>query len=292
MELTFYQVDVFTDQPLAGNPLAVFVDAEGLDADQMLAIAREMNLSETTFLFSSKQTDCDFQVRIFTPGKEIPFAGHPTLGTAHVLFQHGFLGPDRNACRFEMGVGPVNVTREGVAFMMEQPQPEIQGPRTDRQAIAQALGLDTKDLHPDLPAQVVSTGFPALLVPLKSLDPAGRIALNLTRLRGILGDVDMIYPFCLETVNPSAHVHTRGFAPFIGIPEDPATGSVAGAMGAYLAQHQVLDTTRLSELTLEQGLEINRPSEIKVSVKMTGGQICSIRVGGKARTVAEGRLFL
>ncbi|WP_052338258.1 PhzF family phenazine biosynthesis protein, partial [Nitrospina gracilis] len=277
MELIFYQVDVFTDQPLAGNPLAVFVDAEGMDADQMLAVAREMNLSETTFLFPPSQTDCDFQVRIFTPGKEIPFAGHPTLGTAHVLFQQGLLGSDRDACRFEMGIGPIDVEREGSTFMMVQPQPEFQSPRTDRQAIAQALGLDAKDLHPNLPAQVVSTGFPALFVPLKSLDATGRTALNLTRLRDILGKVDMIYPFCLEAVNPEAQVHTRGFAPFIGIPEDPATGSVAGAMGAYLAHHHVLDATRLSDLTLEQGLEINRPSEIKVSVEMAGGKIGSIR---------------
>lgn len=292
MELNFYQVDVFTDQPLAGNPLAVFVNAKGLDADRMLAIAREMNLSETTFLFASKLADCDFQVRIFTPGREIPFAGHPTLGTAHVLFRHGILPSGRDACRFEMGVGPVNVARDGVYFMMEQPQPEFQQPRTDHEAIAQALGLASADLHPDLPAQVVSTGFPALLVPLQSLDAVERVALNLASLRQILGDLDMIYPFCLDTVNPQAHAHTRGFAPFIGIPEDPATGSVAGAMGAYLARHRLFDEDRLSNLTLEQGLEMKRPSEIKVSVGLTDGQIHSIRVGGKAHTVAEGRLFL
>jgi len=224
MNYPFYQVDVFTDRALTGNPLAVFVEAEGLTDEQLLAIAREMNLSETTFVLPPSSPDFDFRVRIFTPGKEIPFAGHPAIGTAHVLHETHRLAADRTQYLFEMGIGPVCVSRANHVFAMQQPLPEFQPPRTDRAAIAEALGLEEIRLHADRPAQVVSTGFPALLVPLANLEAMREIELNLTRLREVLGDVDMIYPFCLPE-DREAQVHVRGFAPFIGIPEDPATGS-------------------------------------------------------------------
>ena len=292
MKFPFYQVDVFTDRALTGNPLAVFVEAEGLSDAQMLAVAHEMNLSETTFVLPADQPDCDYCVRIFTPSKEIPFAGHPTIGTAHLLYETGKLAAERTQFQFQLGIGPVCVSRTGNLFAMQQPLPEFDTPRTDRPEVAEALGLAESGLHPDRPIQVVSTGFPALLVPLKDLNAARAIQLNLTRLRQVLGNVDMIYPFCTATQDAEARVHVRGFAPFVGIPEDPATGSVAGAMGAYLAHHGILAGRELSEFYIEQGLEMGRPSRIRVSIAMQNGNIASIQVGGTAKTVVEGSLKL
>lgn len=291
MKLAFYQVDVFTDRPLTGNPLAVFVSAEGLTDQQMLAIAREMNLSETTFVFPTPDADC--RVRIFTPAKEIPFAGHPIIGTAHVLYETGRIPAENEAYRFQLKIGMINVVRSGARFSMQQPLAGIGAPRSDRAAIASALGLDEARIHPEWPIQVVSTGFPALLVPLKDLDSAREIKLNLARLRDVLDGCDMIYPFCLPESPDHATVHVRGFAPFIGIPEDPATGSVAGAMGAYLAHHGLLGGKALAAgFDIEQGLEMQRPSRIHVSVQMEKGRIARIQVGGVAKTVAEGFLIL
>ncbi|CAI2718335.1 PhzF family phenazine biosynthesis protein [Nitrospina watsonii] len=292
MEFAFYQVDVFTDQPLAGNPLAVFTDAQGLSAAQMQAIAREMNLSETTFLVPASRPESDFDVRIFTPDKELPFAGHPTLGTAHILYETGKLDASRTEYQFGMKIGAIRVTRSGTVFFMQQPLPQFQPPRSDAAAIAEALGLAVGDLHPDVPAQVVSTGLPALMVPLRNRATAGRIDLNLSRLRDVLGGVEMIYPFSLDPVAPNARVHARGFAPFIGIPEDPATGSVAGAMGSYLVEHKLLDESEWRDFRLEQGLEMGRPSEIRVAIGVADGAIRSVQVGGTARTVIEGCLKL
>jgi len=288
----FFQIDVFTDRPLGGNPLAVFLEAHDLDPHRMQAIAREMNLSETTFVLPTSDSNADYQVRIFTPVKEIPFAGHPTLGTAEVLRLLGSLPENRDDLILQMGCGNIRVTwRDGMPYM-EQPLATFQKPFPMVYRLGEALGLPQSSIHTWWPAQVVSTGFPALLVPLQALEQVRRVELNLPVLKEILGTVDMIYVFSLETEDPACQVHARGFAPFIGIAEDPATGSVAGALGAYLAAHDVLEGGDYAALGIEQGLEMNRPSRLQVRVQVDGGEIRSIQVGGDSRLVIRGELTL
>lgn len=286
----FFQIDVFTDQPLSGNPLAVFPEATGLGPALMQKIASEMNLSETTFVFPPSVENADHDVKIFTPAKEIPFGGHPTLGTAEVL-KHlaGTAAP--SSLVFNMGVGPVPVTWEDGYCFMTQPEPEFSPPLEKIQNINEALGVDQESLHPTLPVQQVSTGFPALMIPLTNRKAVGNISLNLPVLKNVLSHLDLAYVFCLDAENPACQVHARSFAPFIGIPEDPATGSVAGALGAYLLQHAVFGREYLS-IGIEQGVEMGRRSEIKVTADQENGKIRKVRVGGNSRIVIEGKLTL
>ncbi len=288
----FFQVDVFTDRVFGGNPLAVFPEPGNLKEADHLQIAREMNLSETTFVYPSKNTKADFKIRIFTPGKEIPFAGHPTLGTAHILWETGKITPSNDSVVLEMGSRLIKVSKKQNNLFMEQPLPSFGDPVKAVGQVAEALSIDPGDIDSRFPLQIVSTGFPALYVPLRNLEVLQRVELNLTVLREILGNVDMIYVFTRETVEPSSTVHSRSFAPFIGIAEDPATGSAAGALGAYLVQHEVIENLEPTTIVIEQGFEINRPSHIQVNVGETGGEIDSIQVGGQAITVLEGNFLV
>lgn len=287
--LPFFQIDVFTDQPLSGNPLAVFPEAAGLNSNQMQKIAAEMNLSETTFVFPSTDPDADFDIRIFTPAKEIPFGGHPTLGTAEVL-KHLGTGSE-NAMRFNMGVGLVPVEWENDFCFMRQPKPKFTPPLPQKSLVAEALGLTSQSLHKTLPVQEVSTGFPALMVPLIDNNSVRSIELNLQSLKKVLGSLDLVYPFCIGSENEDRQVHARSFAPFIGISEDPATGSVAGALGAYLLHYRVFGNDSLS-IAIEQGVEMGRPSEIRVQAYRDGEEISAVKVGGKSQIVIEGQLRL
>ncbi len=286
----FFQVDVFTHRIFGGNPLAVFPDPEGLDEADYLDIAREMNLSETTFVFPSENPEADFKIRIFTPVREIPFAGHPTLGTAHILWETGKIPAVRDSVVLEMGEGFIRVNKSPNALFMEQPLPEFGPTVAAMNPVAEALSIDPEDMESHYPVQIVSTGFPALYVPLKNLAAVQRVTLNLPALKDVLGDVDMVYVFSAETLNPGSTVHARAFAPFIGIPEDPATGSAGGALGAYLVRHRVIEDLNPSGIVIEQGYEMKRPSTLQVSVTESGGEIQSIQVGGRSRTVLEGTL--
>ena len=293
MGLKFYQVDVFTDQIFGGNPLAVFPDSASLEEDTHLHIAREMNLSETTFVYPPNNSKADYKLRIFTPGKEIPFAGHPTLGTAHVLWETGKIPSSRETIVLEMGVGLIRIARHSNnQFFMEQPLPSFGDKITAINRIAEALSIDPDEIETRFPIQIVSTGFPALYVPLTSLNALQKVELNLSVLREILGNVDMIYTFTGDTLEPESTVHSRAFAPFVGIPEDPATGSAGGALGAYLVRHKVIESLDPSEIVIEQGFEMKRPSKIRVNVRLVGGEIDSVQVGGQAVTVLEGTLKL
>ena len=284
METPFYQVDVFSDELFGGNPLAVFLRGEDFKEAQFQQVAREMNLSETTFVLPSSHPDADFDVRIFTPEKEIPFAGHPTLGTAFVLRHAGLVSETQDHIRlnFKVGVIPVHLQEDGKIFMT-QPPGKILQTFSNTEEIAQALGLTGNNI--DLPVQTASTGFPALLVPINSLRAMQRIVLNLSLLKVLLEEagVDMIYPFTRQTLDEKNSIHARGFAPFVGIPEDPATGSVAGALGYYLNEKD----PKQEKVTIEQGYEMNRPGLIFVTVDGT-----TIRVGGKTKMVFKGSLYL
>jgi trans-2,3-dihydro-3-hydroxyanthranilate isomerase len=284
LETPFYQVDVFSDELFGGNPLAVFLRGEDFKEAQFQQVAREMNLSETTFVLPSSHPDADFDVRIFTPEKEIPFAGHPTLGTAFVLRHAGLVPATQDLIRlnFKVGIIPVDLQEDGKIFMTQPPGKILQTfPNTED--IAQSLGLTVNNI--DLPVQSASTGFPALLVPINSLRAMQRIVLNLSLLKVLLEEagVDMIYPFTRQTLDEKNSIHARGFAPFVGIPEDPATGSVAGALGYYLNEKNPKE----DNIIIEQGYEMKRPGLIFVTVD---GK--TIRVGGKTRMVFKASLYL
>jgi len=289
MEIPFYQVDVFTDHIFGGNPLAVFTSGQSFKEEDLQKVAREMNLSETTFVYPASTDEADFDVRIFTPTSEIPFAGHPTLGTAYVLRKYG--GVTANPLRLGFKAGIISVWEEdGKSFMQHPPAQKLY--ELDRsEKIAEALGLRLSDLDAKFPVRVVSTGFPALIVPIVSLHKIKEIGINIQTLNEVLKPmgIDMIYPFCSETIDWENTVHVRAFAPGLGIPEDPATGSVAGAMGAYWAS---LSSDEESTMVIEQGHEMQRPSLIYVEVSKEGGKIQKIRVGGQCQSVFTGNMIL
>ena len=291
MDIPFYQVDVFTDHIFGGNPLAVFTKCQSFKEEHLQKVAREMNLSETTFVYPSSTEEADFDVRIFTPTREIPFAGHPTLGTAFVLRKNGLAIRKTNPLRLNFKAGIIPVWAEQDKEFMQHPPAKILHEVNHSEPIAKALGLSFNQLDSNLPIQVVSTGFPALLVAVKSLKDMQEININLHNLRDILKplDIGMIYPFCHETDRPENSLHSRAFAPDLGILEDPATGSVAGAMGAYWAIQQNKENINI---VIEQGFEMERPSLIEVEVSRKAGKIQTIRVGGKTQAVFSGNLNL
>jgi trans-2,3-dihydro-3-hydroxyanthranilate isomerase len=294
MEISFYQVDVFTKQLFGGNPLAVFPQAQDFKEEDLQKVAREMNLSETTFVYPSTSDEADFDVRIFTPTCEIPFAGHPTLGTAYVLRENGLVTKDKNPLRLNFKAGIIPVwTEEDKGFMQHPPAKFLQELERSEK-IAQALGLGLEHLDGRFPIQVVSTGFPALLVPVISLDKIKEIAINTQTLHEVLEPlgIDMVYAFTTQVVHSSFSLHSRAFAPSMGIPEDPATGSVSGAVGAYLAKYDVIEKEKLGDIKIEQGYEMKRPSSIYVQVTQQGSEIQKIRVGGQTQPVFTGRMNL
>jgi len=291
LETPFYQVDVFSNKLFGGNPLAVFLRGEDFKEAQLQQVAREMNLSETTFIFLPSIPEADFDIRIFTPEKEIPFAGHPTLGTAFVLSQAGLIPATQKnlILNFKAGLIPVNL-EENDRIFMTQPSAKILQTFPDIERVAYSLGLNIKNIQSDLPIQSASTGFPALIVPINSLRAIQRIILKLPLLKELLDEVEveMIYPFTRETVNVGNSIHARGFAPFIGIPEDPATGSVAGALGYYLNDKN----SEEKEFLIEQGYEMKRSGNISVKIMNTKGNKNIIRVGGAIKLVFKGSLYL
>ena len=291
LETPFYQVDVFSNELFGGNPLAVFLRGKDFKETQLQQVAREMNLSETTFIFPPSNPQADFDIRIFTPEKEIPFAGHPTLGTAYVLSHTGLVPSTKKdlILNFKAGLIPVTLEENDRIFMI-QSSAKILQTFPDMERVAFCLGLNVNNIKSDLPIQSVSTGFPVLIVPINSLRAIQRIILNLPLLKELLEEVEveMIYPFTRETVNPGNSVHARGFAPFIGIPEDPATGSAAGALGYYLNDKNLEE----KEFLIEQGFEIKRSGNISVKITNTEGNKNIIRVGGKIKPVFKGSLYL
>jgi len=288
LDTPFYQVDVFSNKLFGGNPLAVFLKGEDFKEEQLLQAAREMNLSETTFVFPPSHPDADFDVRIFTPEKEIPFAGHPTLGTAFVLKYTGLIPSTKNhsLLNFKTGLVPVNIQDDGT-ISMQTPPGEILQTFSNTKEIAKSLGLKENNIEPGLPIQTVTTGFPALLVPINSLGALKEILLDLALLKPLLeeGKADMIYPFTRQTFDQKNSIHARGFAPFIGIPEDPGTGSVASALGYYLYEKN----SKEKSIIIEQGYEMTRPSNIFVEID---GKTKEIRIGGKVKLVFKGTLYL
>ncbi|WP_416838311.1 PhzF family phenazine biosynthesis protein [Haloferax sp. DFSO52] len=285
----FHIVDVFATAKYAGNQLAVFEDADTLTDDQMAALAKEMNYSETTFVEGGSPED-GFDVRIFTPGGEIPFAGHPTLGTAAVLREHFDAGDE---VTLNLGVGPIPVevrTEDGdEAYWMTQNEPEF-GEILDHEMIAEVLSLDVSNLDTDWPVQVVSTGLPAVMIPLHDRDALGRCEVDPAAYRTFLDEVgvDNLFPFCPDPRDDANDIAARMFAPGHGVPEDPATGSANGNFAGYLARHRYFGDSEI-EVTVEQGYEMGRPSHLFLEASDDGDEV-TIRVGGAVEFVAEGSL--
>ena len=289
MGLKFFQVDVFTDRMFGGNPLAVFPEPGNLEEATHLQIAREMNLSETTFVYPPENPEADFRIRIFTPGKEIPFAGHPNPGNRTYPVGIGKIASASDSVVLEMGAGLDQGIQKAKNLFMDQPLPSFGDTVEAVDQVAEALSIEPGEIDSRFRSRSFPRGFP----PCTSIDEFGcapAVELNLAVLREVLGSVDMIYVFTTETLEPRSTVHSRAFAPFIGIPEDPATGSAGGALGAYLVRHKVIENLDPSAIVIEQGFEMDRPSIIQVSVGKAGGEIDSIQVGGQAITVLEGSL--
>jgi trans-2,3-dihydro-3-hydroxyanthranilate isomerase len=302
-EARYVLVDVFAEGPFKGNPLAVFPDGSQVPSLLHQTVARELNLSETTFVYPPTDGSHDFAVRIYTPAEELPFAGHPTLGTTFVLALEGriALTAGKGATRLgeKVGVIPVDlesVTKSSGSATMQQPKPEFGSPVTNRGALAALVALEAADLHPELPPQVVSCGVPYLILPLRDLASARRARPRRDLWEPTLEPLGTpnVLVVTRETERPAHDWHARMFAPHLGVVEDPATGSAAGPLGAYTVRHRVLpaDPAGETKLTIEQGIEMGRPSVLRVRVRAAGNEITAVLVSGECHRIGEGKLSL
>ncbi len=284
-------VDVFTSDRFGGNPLAVFPHADGIDPADMQHIARELNLSETTFVLPTDHRDCDFRVRIFTPQAEMPMAGHPTVGTAWVL--------DRGTrVTFLEGVGPIVVDRvAGTAgasmWRMTQPLPTW-GARIERDVAASLLGLDATDIEAQLPVQVVSSGAPFVFVPLRNLAALGKARLHMERCAQVPELAATYGAFCFTTHpgDPAVTVRSRMFAPAVGVAEDPATGGASGPLGCYLVRYGVVPAGSPARMLSLQGVEMGRPSHVYIEIAGTTDAFTAVRISGECVAVGGGYIDL
>jgi trans-2,3-dihydro-3-hydroxyanthranilate isomerase len=295
-ELDYFIVDVFTGTALAGNPLAVVFNTTDLATERMQAIAREFNLSETSFIQRRpaplEQAD-GVRVRIFTAQEELPFAGHPTLGTASVLRLHAPETVQANTVTLALNVGPVPVRFEanGLFGEMTQRDPEF-GAELDRAQVARLTGLDPDDLDPALPPQVVSTGTAFAIVALRSAEPLARLRVNQQQATPWLRDHGARWFYVLGPTTDQAEGHTPEYQArmqFYG-GEDPATGSAAGCAISYLVGRGAVASGL--RVTLRQGVEIGRPSDLYLSARAKLTTVTDVRVAGSTVLVAKGRLFL
>jgi len=302
MKLRFHTLDVFTDEPFGGNPLGVFPDSAHLPTALMQRIAREMNLSETVFLGPPETADGTARVRIFTPAVEVPFAGHPTVGTALYLAARGEgeRSPDGSEASLvlEENVGPVPVEvrfekgRAAFARFTTAMLPEHRPCEHAPADLAAMIGLEPDEVRTDdLAPEQVSCGLPYLIIPVRSLDAIRRVALDTALWRRMVADgwAHHVYTVCREAEGEGVDFRVRMFAPGSGVPEDPATGSAAAALGGYLSRVDGRDEARLA-WTLEQGIECGRPSVLEVEADRAGGETVAVRVGGRAVEVSEGTM--
>src|SRR6516164_299408 len=290
--LSLVQIDVFSARPLEGNALAVVLDGNGLTDQQMQAIAKETNLSETTFILPRDpviERERGVRVRIFTVSEELPFAGHPTLGTAFVL--RGSSGAPEVKLELNVGTVPVRFEEsDGQPSFGEMTQiaPEFKS-RHDRKAVSDAVGLSVQDFDPDLPIETVSTGVPFTVAPIRTLSTLQKLRIDAARSERYLSERDgkFFYFVSRETVDPSARLHARML--FYGS-EDPATGSAAGCAAAWMVDHGVARPDE--RVLIEQGIEMQRPSRIFVRASKSDNRVVNVRVGGHAREVMRAEMSL
>jgi len=288
--LTFYIVDVFAEEKFAGNQLAVFRGGSELSNAEMQRIAREMNFSETTFIRSERENQGGYDVRIFTPMEEVPFAGHPTLGTAHIL-RSEIIQEKVEKVILNLQVGQIPVTFEpgtdGLSWM-KQIEP-IFGQQLDLKKLASVLGLSPNEVDDRFQIQEVSTGLPFMIVPLKNLAALQKARINLEHFFALIKDTwaKGILVFCPEAHSQTDRISVRVFVDYFGIPEDPATGSGNGCLAGYLVKHRYWGKPAI-DVCAEQGYEIGRPSLLHLKADEQAGKI-NIYVGGKSITIAKGK---
>jgi len=285
--LPFYMLDVFAEKKYAGNPLAVLRSAAELSGDQMQSIAREINFSETTFILSDAPSRGGFDVRIFTPKEEVPFAGHPTIGTAHIIrnqILHG--NADQVVLNLEVGQIPVTFSQDGYSWMKQIPpvfhqqhMPEV---------LANVLGLDLSEIDERFPVEEVSTGLPFFIVPLKDLAALKKARIDWDKYLALIQNTlsKGILVFCPQPHEPQNDISVRVFVDYYGVPEDPATGSGNGCLAGYLVKHRYFGRDSI-DIRSEQGYEIGRPSLLLLKAGQAAAGI-DVAVGGRSVLVAQG----
>jgi trans-2,3-dihydro-3-hydroxyanthranilate isomerase len=298
----YLHYDVFTDHLFGGNQLAVFLDGRGLSAETMQAIAKEMNFSETTFVLPPESAGTDVRMRIFTPGQELPTAGHPTVGTTFALARSGVIEPGRQQFVFGCGIGPVPVTLtwndDDLGFVwMTQSLPTFGAVIPDPARTAAALSLSPAAVAATgQPVQVVSCGVPFLLVPLTTRSAVDSAVVNAGVLDALFTQVNTrahgLMVFSAQPGDVRATVYSRMFAPEMGITEDPATGIASGPLGCYLVRHKIVRPDRAGAMISLQGVKMGRPSHIHMSIGVDKGEIASVRIGGESVLAGEGTLYL
>ncbi len=298
----YHLLDVFTNRAFGGNQLAVFTDGASVPPELMPRLTRELNLSESTFVLPPTNPANNFRVRIFTPGKEMMMAGHPTVGTAYLLSRLGMIPRTANPTKavFEELVGdiPVSITYNDDSpnpsmIWMTQPKPQFGHIVSDHSEILESLALPEGSINPNYPVQVVTTGVPFLYVPINTLADTKSISLNVQLCKQLVEkyDLDGVFVFTTEVETEGSTVHSRMFAPDLGIPEDPATGAASGPLGAYLARYKIVPSAD-THMVSEQGLEMGRPSYIHIELDSENGEYTAARIGGESYYMGRGEFTL
>lgn len=300
MKRSYMHLDVFTDEALSGNQLAVFTEAEGLDPERMQRIAGEMAFPETTFVFPSESPETDARVRIFTPARELPMAGHPTIGTTFALAASGYVTAGAPRVTLGLGVGPTPVflewSSDRLTFAwMRQPVPVFGFVAGHIEKLAAALGVEEHDIRDTgLPVQQVSSGVPFLFVPMTTRGAVNRATVDRAALRKFFdanGQPEHpVFLFSLEHGEDDATAFSRMFAPLFGVPEDPATGGASGPLGAYLLAKGAVMPKQAERMVSLQGVAMGRPSRIAISVASRSGGVSEVRVGGTCVSLGSGFL--
>ena len=296
----YLHLDVFTDTPFQGNQLAVYPQPAGLTTEMMQTIAQDMNFSETTFVWPREATG-DVRMRIFTPGDELPMAGHPTIGTTFALASEGVIAKGRDEFVFELGVGPTPVSLEwddnGLRFAwMTQGKPSFGATIAAPDRFAAAIGVEPRDVAPDAPPQIVSCGVPFLFVPLVSRAAVDKVTIDRRALANIFTasgvEEHAVFFFTTERTRDAGEetVYSRMLAPGFGIAEDPATGGASGPLGCYCLHHRIVSADTARAMLSLQGVAMRRPSRVYISIDSDNGTIRRVRVGGKAVLVGSGQL--
>lgn len=300
--MRYLHYDVFTDRLFEGNQLAVFPDGRGLTAAQMQTITREMNFSECTFVLPAETPGTDVRMRIFTPGSELPMAGHPTIGTTFALAHEGVIAAGRERWVFGLGVGPTPVEltwHSGLSFAwMDQRTPVYRDPASPRADIIRAAGVDPAAVDATgLPVEEISCGTQFIYVPVQTraaVDAAEPDMATMRRLKSAFPSQHVaLFIFSTEPVDPAVAVYSRMFAPSFGIAEDPATGGASGPLGCYLVKHGLVTREQRQDMVSLQGVAMGRPSRIHMRItEDSNGQITRVQVGGRAVRVGEGTIDL
>ncbi|WP_050180555.1 PhzF family phenazine biosynthesis protein [Domibacillus robiginosus] len=291
-KINYSIVDVFSQGKYTGNQLAVFKNAGNISDHEMQQIAREVNYSETTFILSNVKQDEGYDVRIFTPNEEVPFAGHPTLGTAHVIQNELLENPlDKLLLNFKAGQIPVEFDNQNEVIWMKQNEPTF-GQVLEANKISEILNINKEYIDNQFPIQEVSTGLPVIIVPLKSLEAAQKVRINKEKYFELIEytDAKAIMVFCPEAYSSENDINVRDFADYYGIPEDAATGSANGCLASYLVKYRFFEKSEIN-IRAEQGYEIKRPSLLFLKASDENGRI-SVYVGGKVEKIAQGEWFL